>query len=196
MDFFSSLNRIFRTFAPMITTQDIIQLRAFARQDGFLTALLWTASFAAMMYTPETPIGQLLMFATPFFVGWRLTAFRNDALEGVISYRRAYAFSLHVFFYSALVFALVQYLYFRYLDGGRFIMQLTQGMDILRQLYSSQGEMSAETGDMLSQMEQSLEDIRSSSPIDLTFVFMMMNLWAGFFLSFLIAAFGQKKVKK
>ena len=178
----------------MITPQDILQLRAFARQDGFLTALLWTASFAAMIYTPETPIGQLLMLATPFFVGWRLNVFRNYALDGVISYRRAYAYSLHVFFYSALVFALVQFAYFRYLDGGRFVMQLTQGMDVLRQLYASEGAP-AETGAMLSQMDQSLETIRTSRPIDLTFVFMMMNLWIGFLLSFLIAAFGRSSQK-
>ena len=179
----------------MITPQNLMQLRAFARQDGFMTALLWTTSFAAIMYTPETPIGQLLMLATPFFVGWRLAAFRNYALNGVISYRRALAFCLHVFFYSSLVFAVVQFIYFRYLDGGRLVMQLTQGMDLLRQLYTSQGEMPTETSNMLNQMEQSLDEIRSSRPIDLTFVFMMMNLWTGFFLSFLIAAFG-KRVKK
>lgn len=175
----------------MITTQNIIQLRAFARQDGLLLALLWIASFAAIIYWPETSVGQVLLLATPFLIAWRMRAFRNDALNGVMSYRRAFAYSLHVFFYAALVFALAQYAYFRYLDGGRFVMLLAQGVEEMKEVYS-QGQSSPAIEDWLKQTETVPEQIRSTRPIELTFIFMTMNLWIGFFSSFLIAVFGRK----
>ena len=78
----------------MIKLDNLIQLKAFARQDGALLSLLWTASFAAVIYAPQTPLGNILALATPFFIGWRLASFRNYALNGVISFRRGFAYSV------------------------------------------------------------------------------------------------------
>lgn len=175
----------------MITSQNLIQLRAFARQDGLLLALLWIASFAATIFSQESPFGQLLLLATPFVVGWRMVTFRNDALDGVMSYRRAFAYSMHVFFYAALVFAVAQFLYFRYLDGGRFMMMMTQAVDMMKSIAdTNQAATQMET--MTKQMEDSIDEMRQLSPIDLTFLFMMMNLWIGLFASIVIALFGRK----
>ena len=46
--------------------------------------------------------------------------FRNNVLGGAISLRRAYAYSLYNFVYASLVFALVQFVYFRFVDNGGF----------------------------------------------------------------------------
>lgn len=105
----------------MINVAHLVQLKAFARQDALLLALLWAASFACIMMLNAGLIGNILALATPFLVGKRLAAFRTQALYGVISFRRAYAYSLYVFIYASLVFALVQYAYFQFLDNGAFV---------------------------------------------------------------------------
>ena len=86
----------------MININHLVQLKAFARQDALLLALLWAASFACIMLLNAGFIGNILALATPFLVGYRLKAFRTEALFGVISFRRAYAYSLYVFIYASL----------------------------------------------------------------------------------------------
>ena len=49
---------------------------------------------------------------------------------------------------------------------------------------------------MLKRMEASMDELRQSTPIEITFIFMMMHLWMGFFISFVIAAFGKKSDKR
>ena len=85
----------------MIRIETLVQLKAFARQDALLLALVWTASFACMTIVQAGIIGNLLALATPFVVGWRLTKFRDHALYGYISFRRAFAYCAYVFFYAS-----------------------------------------------------------------------------------------------
>ena len=59
----------------MINVTALVQLKAFARQDGVILALTWIASFILMIYTPQYSYGNLLALSTPFIVGWRLCAF-------------------------------------------------------------------------------------------------------------------------
>ena len=87
----------------MINVTALVQLKAFARQDGVILALTWIASFILMIYTPQYSYGNLLALSTPFIVGWRLCAFRNYALDGKISFRRGFAYSCYTFFYASLV---------------------------------------------------------------------------------------------
>ena len=49
----------------MISPDTLIQLKAFARQDGLLLALFWTASFAMTMMAPQSIWGNVLAMATP-----------------------------------------------------------------------------------------------------------------------------------
>lgn len=164
----------------MTRLESIIQLKAFSRQDGALLSLLWIASFASIMYMPATPIGNLLALATPFFVGWRLAKFRNYALGGVISIRRGFAYSAYTFFYASAIFAVAQYLYFRFLDGGAFIGMLTETMDAIAPVYKDVG---MERG----QWKQNVELLAAFKPIQWAFMFMMQNLIVGFILSLPIA---------
>ena len=108
----------------MIKIEDLVQLKAFARQDGAILCLLWFVSFLAIMYMPESGLGNILALLTPILVGWRLCAFRNYALGGYISFRRSYGYCVYTFVYSSMIFALGQYLYFKFLDHGTFYAML------------------------------------------------------------------------
>lgn len=125
------------------------------------------------------------MLSTPFFITWRLQSFRNKALDGVISFRRALAYSCYVFFYASLLFALGQYLYFAYLDKGAFLDTLTESVNLIKPLYKSQGISATD-------LDTALKAVKMMKPIDLVFTFMMNNLFIGAIVSPLIALIGKK----
>ena len=68
--------------------ESLKQLKAFARQDGAILALVWIVSFLFTMKLPQSMVGNVLTLSTPLVVAWRLRAFRNNALDGEISYRQ------------------------------------------------------------------------------------------------------------
>ena len=165
----------------MISPDTLIQLKAFARQDGMLLALFWTASFAMTMMAPQSIWGNVLAMATPFFMGWRTTLFRDGALDGVISFRRAAAHGIYSVFYASLVFALVQYVYFRFLDNGTFLGIMSDGVKVIEDLYKQQGLNTSE-------ITQSLETMRSISPVQWAFMLMLQNITIGSLLALPVAA--------
>lgn len=169
----------------MINVTALIQLKAFARQDGFLLFLLWIASFAVIVNNPTSSWGSLLAMATPFYVGYLLARFRNFALDGVISFRRALAFSLYTFFYASLLFAVAQFVYFRYLDNGTFMTMLLTSVKALEPVYRAQGIS-------MSELQQSLSMIGQLTPVETAFIFMMQNILIGAILSFPIAWIGKR----
>lgn len=169
-------------------TEAFIQLKAFARQDGAILALVWTASFIALMTSPETSWGNLLALASPFVVGWRLGRFRDNALDGVISFRRSLVYSCYTFFYASLLLAVVQYLYFRYIDQGVINTLFVEAAQQMTTVYKSQGFTDQ-------QFTQAIDMMGTLKPIQLAFLFLMQNLMFGALLSFPIAAIGMKRAR-
>lgn len=165
----------------MTRIEELAQLKAFARQDGFFLSLLWIASFAFIVAAPSSMMGNLLAFATPFFVGWRLCKFRDNALDGVISMRRGMAYCFYTFVYASLVFALAQFIYFRFLDHGNFFAMFSESMNNIGPVYEQYGISQQE-------LKQTMDMMGSMSPIQWAFTFMMQNFIVGFFLSIPIAA--------
>lgn len=171
----------------MITPESLVQLKAFARQDGLLLALYWGVSFGFVMLQPESLMGSLLTLTTPFVVGWRVTKFRDEALGGAISFRRSYAYSTSIFIYAAMAFALIQYAYFRFLDKGMFIGLLTQSLEALKPNYEQAGVNTAE-------LTETMKLMQAWPPIQWAFVFMIQNILIGFVVSLPIAAFCTRRV--
>ncbi len=165
----------------MIRIEDFMQLKAFARQDALMLALLWTTSFACIMMLHAGAFGDLLAVATPFLVGWRLVRFREGVLGGTISFRRAFAYSLYEFAYASLIFALVQFAYFRFLDNGTFASTITETMRMLTPIYKQNGMT-------LAQINESIGIIQMLTPVQWAFLFMMHNLFIGVVASLPIAA--------
>lgn len=164
----------------MVRPEDVMQVKAFARQDGAFLALLWIVSFACVIYSPQSTLGSLLAIATPFLVGWRLTAFRNDALDGVISFRRGYLYSVYTFFYASLIFACAQFIYFKFMDHGRFMGVMNNALQSVIPIYE-RGGMNIE------EIKQAMEAMSNLSPIQWAFMFVMQNIVIGFIISIFIA---------
>lgn len=169
----------------MINVTALVQLKAFARQDGAILALAWVTSFASIIYSPQYSFGNLLAMATPFIVGWRMMKFRDYALDGVMSFRRGFAYSCYTFFYASLIFALAQYLYFTFLDGGRMATMLNDTVRMLTPIYKEQG-ISADEINLVATQFANLK------PIELSLIFMMQNLFIGLLLSLPLALIGKR----
>ncbi len=75
----------------MINVANLVQLKAFRTPRCLAARTVVGSSFACIMLLNAGFIGNILALATPFLVGYRLKAFRTEALFGVISFRRAYA---------------------------------------------------------------------------------------------------------
>lgn len=170
---------------------EYIQLKAFTRMDGALLALLWTASFACYVWGLSQPelgmVAIILAVITPFFVARRLKKFRDGGLDGIISFRRGWAYAMLTFFYASLLFAAVHFVYFSYLDHGYFFAMLTKMM-------SSPENAQALGKDLLGTVIDSLQMAGKMRPIDLALNIMMSNMFVGFILSFPVAAIMKRQV--
>ncbi|MBQ7471340.1 MAG: DUF4199 domain-containing protein [Prevotella sp.] len=164
----------------MVDINTIRQVKAFARQDGALMSLLWIGSFLFSVQMPESSMGSFLALATPFFIGFRLKQFRNYALDGNISFRRGYAYVAYSFIYASLIFALAQFLYFRYLDGGTFATTIANTAQVLTPIYEQSG-MSKQD------IDTSLSMMMDMKPIHWAIIFMMQNIFIGFLLALPVA---------
>lgn len=177
-----------------MTPPEYIQLKAFARQDGCLLSLLWAVSFACYIIGLSNQLasiaGMFLALSTPFFVGYRLRLFRDFAREGVISFMRSWAYVVLVFFYGSVLFALVVYGYFAYVDQGYVLHVMEQTME--------RPEMAAviaqyKLDDVLEQM---MSDMALVRPIDIAINLLTSNVLIGMLTGVLIGGVLSRKEKK
>ena len=174
----------------VINVMDLVQLKAYARQYGVALAMVWAASFLSIVFAPASVLGSLLALSTPIVVGWFLVRFRNGALDGHISFRRGYAFSCYTFFYASLLFAAVQFVYLRFFDHGAFMAMLGESFKTMEDVYRHEGAAAMQA---VGQMKQTISMVGQLSPLQLTFVVMMDNLFIGALLSLPIALACRRK---
>lgn len=173
-----------------MTPPEYIQLKAFARQDGALLSLLWTGSFCCYILGLGSPFYSMLaialMVATPFFVMRRLRYFRDYGREGIISLMRGWAFVILMFFYAGLLFAVVQYAYFAFLDNGFLLETFT------RMTSTPEAEQAIRQFGMGEQLSESLRQLGQMRPIDLSLNMLTTNIMLGIVLGLPIAAIMKK----
>jgi len=176
-----------------MTALEYIQLKAFARIDGIVLAVVLVGCFACYILGLQAPtygLGALLLaVSVPFVVGWRLKKFRDEGLNGEISFLRALGYVVLVFFYGGLLFALAQYAYFTYMDGGYLTRSLTEMM-----AQPENSEMLRQLG-MTKQVDESLSMMGQMRPIDLSLQALTMLLMVGPVVGVPLAAILHRKLK-
>ena len=173
-----------------MTPQEYIQLKAFARQDGALLALLWTGSLLCYILGLTYPIlgivALILIVASPFFAASRLRHFRDYGREGVISFSRSYAYTILIFFYAGVLFAIAVYVYFAFLDKGFFLSK------IMETFSSSEGREAIKAYGIEGQLDENIKFLSEMRPIDFALNMLTINIITGFFLGVPIAAVMQR----
>ncbi len=177
-----------------MTAPEYIQLKAFARQDGALLALLWMATFLLYIIGVQNQMlglaAVLLMVYTPFFVGERLGKFRDYGREGIISFRRAYAYTVFVFFYGGVLFAVAQYVYFAFMDNGYLLSQFS------KMVTSEETQKMLQQYGMTEMMNESLKEMSNIRPIDYALNMLTVNISVGFILGVPISLIMQRNTVK
>ena len=163
-------------------------LQAWARWDGGVVALLWTLSVGCLIafFHEASSLSGIGWFALGAFslvyAASRLKRYRDNIAEGKISFGRAYGYSIMTYLYAALLFALIQFLYFQYIDNGFLVSQYTQQasspqMQEMMRLYGLTAE----------DMKFVLENIAALRPIDIALQFFSTNLMMAVFVSLPVA---------
>ena len=177
-----------------MTAPEYIQLKAFARQDGVLLALLWVSSFLLYIMGMSNQIlgraAVILMLYTPFFVGTRLGKFRDYGRDGIISFRRGYAYTIFVFFYGGVLFAIAQYLYFAFMDHGFLLSQFSKmvSSDEMQQVLKQYG--------MTQMVDETMQEMANTRPIDYALNMLTINISLGFILGLPLGLIMQRSVKR
>lgn len=173
---------------------EYIQLKAFARQDGAILAVLWVLSFVCYLVGLSHPmlstIAFGLMLLTPFALARLLRHYRDKVLSGVVSVRRGWLFSVLVFFYASLLLAIVQYVYFAFIDKGYMLAMFGQMVSepAMQQQLQQMG--------MAESLQEAQQQLASIRPIDLVLNLLTGNILTGMVLALPIAVIMRRQSAK
>lgn len=179
----------------MISREEYIQLRAFARQDGLWIGLLWIATlgcFVGSIKEPALQTGFITgVIATPFVLYFRLRRFRDNVLDGSISYSRATAFCILTTTYASILMAGATLLYFYFLDNGMLINALRNNISMpeLRESFR-------QTGLNPEELETEIEAIGGLRPIEFAFSIFFNGIVTSSFLSLILGLIGMRSKKR
>lgn len=182
-------------FQNMTTREEYEHIKAYARIDGAIMGGLWILSFIcfiAQFYMPLLSMASMIIGVVSIIVtAMRLKNFRDNILDGVISYWKAYGYSMLTYFYAALLMAAAQYIYFQFIDHGFLISQYTA-------MTSSPEFKSMMTlyGIKAEEMKLTMDTIASLRPIDVALQFFSTNIILGLVISWPIAALIRSKYKR
>ena len=127
---------------------------------------------------------------TPFFVGERLGKFRDYGRDGIISFRSGYAYTVFVFFYGGVLFAVAQYLYFAFMDHGFLLSQFSKmvSSEEMQQVLKQYG--------MTQMVDETMQEMANTRPIDYALNMLTVNISLGFILGLPLGLIMQRSVKR
>ncbi len=179
----------------MATREEYEQLKEYARRDGAIVGVLWILSFAFFIgefYNPLLGFVSLVIGVYSLvFASMRLRRYRDTALGGIISFRRALLFSMLVYFYAALLMAAAQFVYFQFIDHGFMLSQYTEitGTPEFKTMLSAYGMRPED-------MKLAMDNLAALRPIDIALQFLSTNIILGLLISLPIAAMMKSKYKR
>ena len=159
------------------------QLRDFSAQFGCIVGLMWIASFTFYIIGLTHPLaGNISLLLGLLSVGTAGMLVRKFRIEvQPLRFGRAWWMSALIFMYASILMAVAQFIYFRYIDNGLLVdtysslMQQPEYIKLMQDMVPGQ--------DAQEIIRQTLDLLRSISPIELTFEFLIYNILFGFLLA-------------
>lgn len=171
---------------PTISRKDFYQG---AMYNGTLLGALWSAMylllFAGVGSTISMFLCLVLFFLSPFIAVKLAVYFRRKECDDTMSYLQAWLFTFYMYICATLLSTLVSFIYFRFIDGGTFLMSLQNMIEEAMKL--------AATNELLvQQYEQTMTLIAQITERDIVWQLMNNNLLNATFLSLVLALFIKK----
>ena len=164
-----------------MTQNQPISLQQTAMYFGTLMGLFWIIKVTFLPLGFTIPLLQLLFVLLTFFVpilGYLYARkFRNRYCGGSITFSRAFAFTVLMYLFAALLAAVAHYIYFRYIDNGFLI------DSYIGQLEAMKPTATEELKESIDQFIEGFSLISSLSPIQLTFQLISQNFLYGTLLA-------------
>ena len=164
-----------------MTQNQPISLQQTAMYFGTLMGLFWIIKFTFLPLGFTIPLLQLLFVLLTFFVpilGYLYARkFRNRYCGGSITFSRAFAFTVLMYLFAAMLAAVAHYIYFRYIDNGFLI------DSYIGQLEAMKPTATEELKESIDQFIEGFSLISSLSPIQLTFQLISQNFLYGTLLA-------------
>ncbi len=179
----------------MTIREEYEQLKSYARFDGAVVGGLWILSFAFFIgefYNPLFSFASLIVGVSSLVVAaLRLKRFRDNVLEGVISFSRALLYSMLVYFYAALLMAAAQFVYFQFIDNGFMLSQYAEVTSTpeFKTLLDAYGVKQSE-------VKMAMDNLAALRPIDIALQFFTTNIIIGFIVSLPISAMLKSRYKR
>lgn len=176
----------------MATRREYNQLQAYARIDGAQVALLWIISFACFIlqfrYTLLGFVSLIFGVASLLLATMRVRRFRDAVRDGLLSFGQAFIYGLFIYLYASLLFALAQYLYFQFIDGGFMVSHYLSvvSTDEYRQAMAIYGLNESD-------IKVAMENISAMSPIEIAMQFFSVNVIMGAVISLPVALIMQRR---
>ena len=145
-----------------------------------------------LSYNPLLGFASFLVGAYSLvFASMRLRRYRDTALGGVISFRRALLFSMLIYFYAALLMAAAQFVYFQFIDHGFMLSQYAEitGTPEFKTMLSAYGMRPED-------MKLAMDNLAALRPIDIALQFLSTNIILGLIVSLPIAAMMKSRYKR
>ena len=177
-----------------MTQNQPISLQQTAMYFGTLMGLFWIIKFTFLPLGFTIPLLQLLFVLLTFFVpilGYLYARkFRNRYCGGSITFSRAFAFTVLMYLFAALLAAVAHYIYFRYIDNGFLI------DSYIGQLEAMKPTAQEELKESIDQFIEGFSLISSLSPIQLTFQLISQNFMYGVLLALPTALLVMRRKKQ
>lgn len=177
-----------------MTQNQPISLQQTAMYFGTLMGIFWIIKFTFLPLGFTIPLLQLLFVLLTFFVpilGYLYARkFRNRYCGGSITFSRAFAFTVLMYLFAALLAAVAHYIYFRYIDNGFLI------DSYIGQLEAMKPTATEELKESIDQFIEGFSLISSLSPIQLTFQLISQNFLYGTLLALPTALLVMRRKKQ
>ena len=167
-----------------------ISLQRYAMVFGTYMGVFWIFKFIFLPLGFTNGLFNLvftvLTIAVPF-MGYRFARiFRDKACGGTISFLQSWLFMVFMYMFAALLTAVAHYIYFRFLDNGFIVDQVTI---LMNNFHTDIPQMNA----YVEQVKQTLDVIRALTPIEITMQLLSQNFLYCSVLALVTAPFVMKR---
>ena len=171
-------------------------IQQYAMYFGTYMGIYWILKFILFPLSFKIPFLSFLFvgltLGVPFMGYYYLKIYRDKACGGIISFRKAFAFTFLVYMFAAMLAAVAHFIYFQFIDHGAIYLAMETQIKVLLEV----NEGSADYNSLEDTFKEALDYMAGLTPTDITLDNLSRNTFLGIILAIPTALIGQRNTKK
>lgn len=168
--------------------------RTYAGQYGAIVGIFWIISFACFIGGLHYPIisnfSLLIGLASLFVTGALLRKFGRTVFP--LKFSQAAWMTIQIYLYASLLMAAAQFIYFRFLDNG-FLVSTYEALFKSSEYQQLLQQLLPGLNNQTEAIDEVIGMLYTITPIQLTFNFLIYNVFLGFILAIPTGFFASRK---